>query len=127
MKYKELNQITKVEQINPRETYYHIGDNFIISVSKVEHDFSSKYDSMNVWKKCGYITNRLKTHIFIDTYYTDKSGTCYGWYNPTVKLHPSGGRMVIDFDYLKEYNEENVNFLLAACIRAFNNDEKIRR
>lgn len=126
MKYKELEQITKVEQINAREFYYYVGNNFIISVSKQEHDFNSKYDLMNVWKEAGFIANRLKTHICINTYFTDEKGQCWGWYNPTVKVTPDGKRMVIDFDYLKEYNDENVKYLLSECIKAFNRDEKIR-
>lgn len=131
MKYKELEQITKIERYNDTTTWYHVGDNFIIIVSRIvsriDHDLKNKHDLMNEWRRSGYIKNRLNSHINVDTYYTDKSGTCYGWYNPTVKMHPNGGRRIIDFDYLREYNAENVNYLLAKCIEMFNNDHKIKK
>lgn len=126
MLYKELNQITHKETLTGNCTRYHIGDNFIIEVTKCEHDLTRSHDLMNVWKKSGYIQKPLKTHIYIDTYYTDKNGQCFGWYNPTCKLYSNGGRMVIDFDYVKEYNAENVQYLLAKCIEAYNNDIRVR-
>lgn len=127
MKYKELEQITKIERDNDTTTWYHVGENFIIEISRIDHDLKNKHDLMNEWRRSGYIKKRLNSHINVDTYYTDKSGTCYGWYNPTVKMHPNGGRMIIDFDYLREYNAENVNYLLAKCIEMFNNDHKIKK
>lgn len=127
MIYKELDQITRKETLpGINRTRYYIGDNFMIEVTKCEHDLEKFHDLMNVWKCAGYIQKPLKTHIYIDTYYTDENGSYHGWYNPTCKLTPDGKRMVIDFDYIKEYNIENIQYLLAKCIEAYNNDIKVR-
>ena len=127
MLYKELNQITPKETLpGTNRTRFYIGDNFMIEVSKCEHDLRKSHDLMNVWKRAGYIQKTLKTHIHVDTYFTDENGSCYGWYNPTCKLTQDCKRMVIDFDYIKEYNAENIQYLLAKCIEAYNNDLKVR-
>ena len=127
MLYKELDQITRKETLSgTNRTRFYIGDNFMIEVSKCEHDLRKSHDLMNVWKCAGYIQKPLKTHIYVNTYFTDEKGCCHGWYNPTCKLTPDGKRMVIDFDYIKEYNAENIQYLLAKCIEAYNNDLKVR-
>lgn len=127
MLYKELDQITRKETLpGTNRTRYYIGNNFMIEVIKCEHDLKKFYDLMNVWKRAGYIQKPLKTHIYIDTYYTDENGICHGWYNPTCKLTQDGKGMTIDFDYVKEYNSENIQYLLAKCIEAYNNDIKVR-
>jgi len=113
-----LKFVTKVEEMAEGKRYfYHVGDNFIIEVIKCDHDLTRKNDLMNLWKKAGFISKKLDTHISIHTYFTDCNNNCYGWYNITEKRSEDGKRNVVDFDYLYEWNEENINKLVAECIR----------
>lgn len=113
-----LQFITKIEELaEGTRWFYHIGDNFIIEVTKITHDLKNKKDMMNLWKKHGYISEALSTHISIHTYYTDVNNNCYGYYNIQHKRSEDGKRVVIDFDYIKEFTPDNVNELLAECIR----------
>ena len=108
------NFITSVENLteNGNRVRYHAGDNFIIDVTKCEADLSSSHSLMNLWKKAGYITETMPTYICIDTYFTDCNGSCWGYYNVT---HTKNGK--INFAYLREWNAENINELVAECIR----------
>lgn len=109
-----LSFITCIEKYAKNRTMYHVGDNFIIEVTKVEHDLSSKNSIMNLWAKMGYIPAALTSHIAINTYYYDADNNCHGLYNIThTKDHK------IDFDYILEFTDENVNKLLAECIRMY--------
>ena len=105
--------ITGVENLteNGNRVRYHVGDNFIIDVTKCEADLSSSHSLMNLWKKAGYIDETMPTYICIDTYFTDCNGACWGYYNVT---HRQGK---INFAYLREWNADNINELVAECIR----------
>ena len=117
-----LNLITKVEPLGGKEingincrTMYHIGDNFIIEVGICEHDKTDKNDLANLWVKHGYIDRFLPTTAHIQTYYTDNNNNCYGYYNIQHKRHSNK----VDFDYMLEATPENINRLLAECIRMY--------
>ena len=113
-----LKFVTKIEEMaEGRRWFYHVGDNFIIEVTKCTHDLKSKNDLMNVWAKAGFISKKFDTHISIHTYFSDCNNNCYGWYNITERLSEDGKRKVINFDYLREFTPDNVNELVAECIR----------
>lgn len=95
------------------------GGNFEIVVSKCDHDLSYKHDTMRVWRKAGFIKTMLPTHIAVETYYYDINGNCWGLYNITEKLSDDGNRRVINFDYLREWTQDNINELVAECIRMY--------
>ena len=103
-------------------TFTSLDGNFQIVVHKCEHDLKSKHDLMNLWKKEGFISETLPTHICIDTYYTDCNNNCYGWYNITHKRSEDGKRTVVNFDYLREWNEGNTKELVAECVRMYEMD-----
>lgn len=105
-------------------TFTSLDGNFQIVVHKCEHDLKSKHDLMNLWKKEGFISETLPTHICIDTYYTDCNNNCYGWYNITHKRSEDGKRTVVNFDYLREWNEGNIKELVAECVRMCEMDIK---
>ncbi len=111
-----LSLITSTEKQGTR-TLYHVGSRFTVEAMTVEHDLSRARDLMNIWKKAGYISKALPSHIAIYTYYTDNDGNCWGYYNITVKRSEDGKRRVIDFDYLREATPENEFELVAECIR----------
>ena len=113
-----LKLVTDVEEKVQGACYYiYVGDKFIIEISKCEHNLEHKHDLMNVWKRHGYISERIPTHIYINTYYTDINGVCHGYYNVMNKLSDDRKRLIIDFDYLREWTEENIKELVAECIR----------
>lgn len=112
-----LKFVTNIEKIAENRTRYHIGDRFILDVTKVTHDLKDKHDFMNIWKRMGYIKKPLPSHIVIDTYYTDSNGNCWGYYNITTKRSDDGKRKLINFDYLMEHTPENVEYLVNECIR----------
>lgn len=111
-----LSYITEVRQCNDgRRRLYSIGRNFTIEASRCEHDLKDPHDLMNIWKKAGYISRVLPSHVVINTYYTDAEG-CRGRYNITEKNSEDGKRRVIDFNYLREATLENELDLIAGCI-----------
>lgn len=117
-----LKFVTDIEKMSDRRYYIHVGKNFIVEITICEHDLTSKHDLMNVWHKAGYITEKLPTHISIDTYFTDDNGNCWGYYNPTIKLSDDGKRSVVDFEFLREYTPENAAELIAEAIRMYEMD-----
>lgn len=46
-----LKLVTAIEKIAPTRTRYHIGDRFVIDVSEITHDLTSRHDLMNIWNK----------------------------------------------------------------------------
>lgn len=115
-----LQFITGTEVYNGgNQIRYHVGGNFEIVVSKCDHDLSYKHDTMRVWRKAGFIKTMLPTHIAVETYYYDINGNCWGLYNITEKLSDDGNRCVINFDYLREWTQDNINELVAECIRMY--------
>lgn len=72
-----------------------------------------------LWKKHGFIDRVLETYVGVDTFVTDSEGNCYGRYNPQIKRSDDGKRNVINFDWMFEYTEENVQKLLNEVIRLF--------
>lgn len=71
-------------------------------------------DLMTLWKKEGYIEKELDTYIAVDTYYTDENN-CVSKYNPTIKRDENNWP-VINFDYIKEWTEENIIDIVIACL-----------
>lgn len=114
---KYFRFVTKIEDVADTRTMYHIGDRFIIEVSRIFPDLKNPDSLMNIWKKWGYIPAVLPSYLVVRTYFTDISGNCWGWYNITEKTSEGGKRRVIDFDYLLEATPENEKRLVAECIR----------
>lgn len=114
---KYLARVTDIEPIaGSKRTYYHVGESFLVEVTRCEHDLKDKNCLMRLWKKYGYISEVLPSYIAIDTYYRDADG-CHGLYNITEKDSDDGKRREINFDYLREATDENELELVAECIR----------
>lgn len=71
---------------------------------------------MSLWKKHGYIKEELDTYVSIETYYYDEGNNCTGCYNVMEKRDLSKHISKINFDYLKEWTEENVLDLVIECL-----------
>lgn len=72
-----------------------------------------------LWKKAGYTDIVMNDFLCVHTYVEDTEGNCYGKYNVTTKLSDDGKRNVINFDWLLEPTEENINKILDAIYNLF--------
>lgn len=93
------------------------GERLIVDISGCDHDKRRRNDLMNVWKRAGYVSEFMPSHITVDTYVYNRLGDCCMRYNPTIK--PGGAGYVLDFDWLLEDTEENRARLLDECARRF--------
>lgn len=105
--------------VEGRRYLIHIGDRFIIEVTKIDHDLNNPHSLMRTWKKAGFIKKMLTTSVCVDTYFYDVKGNCWGYYNITSKRSSDGKRNVVDFDYLRAWTPENIAELVAECIRLY--------
>lgn len=111
-----FDYVTKtVNKFTGAETFTSTDGKFQIIASKCTSDHSPN-DLMTLWKKAGYIEKELDTYINVDTYYTDDDGRCYRCYDATEKRDLKNHRSVINFDYLKEWTEENIIDIVIACL-----------
>lgn len=108
-----LKLVSGTEELTGTRTRYYIGSRFIVEATRVKQDLSDKHSWMNLCKRRGYIDKALPSCIFLDTYFTDSQGNCWGWYNIQRKNHGAQ----IDFDYIREATPENELELVAECIR----------
>lgn len=79
----------------------------------------SKHSLPAIWHKAGYTAEVLPSYWAVDVCATDAAG-CWGRYNPTTKLHESGKRLVLDFDWMLPATNENREKILAEIIRRAN-------
>lgn len=105
------------EKESGAQVYTSLDGHFKIYVRCCTHNLKCKTDLMNLWKKSGFISEKLPTHIDVTTYFTDDNNNCFGYYNIFHKLSKDGKRMIINFDYLREWTEENIVELVAECVR----------
>lgn len=112
-----MSMVDSVDNPTPTRRCYHIGDRFTVEITAVSVDLANKNDLMNIWKKCGYISEVLPSWLSVNTCYTDNAGNSWGIYNIAEKR--GGTRNVINFDYIREATPENELELVAECIRLF--------
>ena len=111
-----FDYVTKtVDDLTGHETVTSTDGRFQIIASKCTSDHGP-HDVMTIWKKAGYIKNELDTFIAVDAYYTDENNNCVSRYNATVKRDPKTHTSLINFDYLKEWTEENIIDIVIACL-----------
>ncbi len=116
--YLQFVTMTKTkEKGSGTRVYTSLDGHFEIYVSCCTHNLKCETDLMNLWKKSGFISEKLSTHIDVTTYFTDDNNNCFGYYNIFHKLSKDGKRMIINFDYLREWTKENIAELVAECVR----------
>ncbi len=72
-----------------------------------------------LWYKAGYTDKILNRYICISTYCTDEKGNCVGHFNPQTN-----NQSKINFDYMLESTEENLNKLIDASVRMYEKNIK---
>ena len=97
------------------------GEHIAVEFTACTND-GSKHDLCQVWHKHGYTAAPLPSYWCVNTYVYDTAG-CWGRYNPTTKLHESGKRLVLDFDWMLPATNENRDKILAEIIRRANKED----
>lgn len=88
------------------------GESMLIEITKSYYDTKSKNSLPVLWKKHGYTNKVYDNCLHAHCYCTDSDGNCWERYNPTIKLSDDGCRNVINFDWLLEVSDENINKLI---------------
>lgn len=115
----------KVEKMDSTHTYYIFngltprGESVIVGMTACHPDNGYKNSLPNIWYRHGFISYVLPSYWTVDVYVYDECG-CRGRYNPTDKLHESGKRMGLDFDWMLPATSENRDKILAEIIRRAN-------
>lgn len=123
---KIMTEKYTVEEMAPTRWYYYFedkngkGERLTIEVIKCEvENPNDKNCLLYLWKKNGFIDRILTSYWSIQTFVHDTEGNCFGLYNPTVKRSEDGKRSVINFDWMLEATEENLNLLLEEVYNRF--------
>ena len=104
-----------VNEFTEAETFTSTDGRFQIIASKAI-GYQGPNCLVTIWEKHGHIEEELKTYICVETYYTDENNRCKSIYNATVKRNPRTHRDFINFDYIKEWTEENIIDIVIACL-----------
>ena len=106
---KTVNEFTGAEKFITNDGRFQIIANKCIG-------YHGPNDLMTLWKRNRLIKKELNTYIHIQTYYTDENNRCESIYNATVKRDPRTHIDFINFDYIKEWTEENIIDIVIACL-----------
>lgn len=90
-----------------------------LKVEVVVQEWGDKNTLWDAWIKHGWMKKKLPTLLFISTYATDEDGNQRGLYNPQHKRSEDGRREVVDFDWMLEGTEENIERILEETYRRF--------
>ena len=77
---------------------------------------------MTLWRKHGYITKELDTYVHIETCYDEDEYHHVRKHNVTEKRDLKNHRNSINFDYLKEWTDENIIDIVIACLNMRENN-----
>ena len=93
-------------------------ENVEIWITATEHDKDEKNGLMNLWVKCGSLKKFIPETINAETFVTDYEGNCTRKYNPQIGI--PGYDRAINFRWMLEYNENNVERIINQCVRLAN-------
>lgn len=93
-----------------------LGNVLEIYLRKTEHEKKHKSDLMHLWIKNGHMKEFLDSHIHVEVYYRTHNGDlCYRPYD----LNPTFNSMQAPvWENIIEYNEENVEKIIAMILEA---------
>lgn len=117
-----FDYVTKtVNEFTGAETFTSTDGRFQI-IARKAIGYHGPHDLMTLWKNDGSIEKELNTYICVETYYTDENNRCTSIYNATVKRDPRTHTSLINFDYIKEWTEENIIDIVIACLNMRENN-----
>lgn len=113
-----------VEENTPYDHYYtfternDIDEKIVVEISKcITENPNNKKCLPYLWWKSGYTDHILSSYWSINTYIYNDDGDCIGKYNPQVQ----GNR--INFEWMLEATEENLQRILEEVYRHANNPD----
>lgn len=87
------------------------GEKIVVEITKCYPEITD--GSLPVlWKKHGFTRKLYTSYLSVDVFVTDKDGNCWGKYNPTIKLSDDKKRHVINFNWLLNVSDENIEKIL---------------
>lgn len=95
------------------------GEKISVEIMEMYEDNKYKDSLPNIWKKHGYTDKLYNSFVSVHCYVTDKDGNCWERYNPTIKLSDDKKRYIINFDWLLEVSDENIDILLKEIYKRF--------
>lgn len=95
------------------------GERLSIEITEMYNDNEYKDSLPNLWKKHGYTNKLYNSYLCVTCFVTDKDGNCWERYNPTIKLSDDKKRYIINFDWLLEVSDENIDILLNEIYKRF--------
>lgn len=95
------------------------GEKLSVEIMKMYDDNKYKDSLPNIWKKHGYTNKLYNSRLCVTCFVTDKDGNCWERYNPTIKLSDDKKRYIINFDWLFEVSDENIDILLNEIYKRF--------
>lgn len=115
-----------IEQMSPTRWFYYFedknrkGERLVIEVVKCEVENPNDKNCLPyLWEKNGFIDRILTSYWSIQTFVHDTEENCFGAYDPTIKPSKDGKRSVINFDWMLEATEENLNLILEEVYNRF--------
>lgn len=87
------------------------GEKIVVEITKVFPELTKGSLPM-LWKEHGFTKKLYQSYLCADVYVTDEKENCYGKYNPTVKPSEDDKRYVINFDWMLEVSDENIEKIL---------------
>lgn len=89
-----------------RATMYNTRGEKIIADFHCNEDRDGRAALLNIWTRVGYIAKDVVGVWNVEVQALLPDGDCRAWYNPAVKLHESGTRCQIVFEWIGYRNEE---------------------
>ena len=109
----------------PNTWYRSLDGKMTVEISVTTHDKTYDHDLMRLWIKHGYMSEWLDATLTVRVFFDDGKD-CHGWYNPCERLDESGTRMVIDFDWILEATQKNVERIMRECERMRREEIRIK-
>ena len=87
------------------------GESLMMYVNKCE-DPGPDHSLPRLWHKYGFIDRILPNYWYIEVFVFNDKGECYNGYNPQQTLHYSGGRYILNFEWMFEATVENMEKII---------------
>lgn len=94
------------------------GENVEIWITAAEHERNRNNSLMNLWVKSGAMEKFIPETISTETFVTDDKGNCYRKYDPQIGI--PGYDRAINFRWILEYTDYNVERTINQCVRLAN-------
>ena len=91
-------------------------EKILIFLTIQTHDLKDKKSLMNIWVKNGWLEKPIEKTLRLELFVYDKKDNCFNKYNPQIIPNTN----TINFDWMLEATEKNINKLLNEAYRIAN-------